>query len=146
MYHLTSYNLFRKYCVASSVTVLSALILLPVESKSLIFSLCSLILALRKSAWLYLYLQVCVCLFLCFLLLLCLFVLCLLTYFVCLLIHSSVSLHNLCIYCREYLILAKSWGLAKIMFASGNFVHLTLWKEVFPLLRQLEVFVSVSAY
>lgn len=39
MYHLTSYNLFWKYCVASSVTVLSALILLPVESKSLIFFL-----------------------------------------------------------------------------------------------------------
>lgn len=75
-----------------------------------------------------------------------LLILCLLTYLVCLLIHSSVSLHNLCIYCREYLVLAKSWGLAKVMFASGNFVHLTLWKEVFPLLRQLEVFVSVSAY
>lgn len=54
----------------------------------------------------------------------------------------------ICIFTAEniYLILAKSWGLAKTMFALGDFVHLTFCKEVFPLLRQFCVFICVSAY
>lgn len=58
---------------------------------------------------------------------------------------SNISLHNLLIYCREYLAFARSWGLAKIRFALGNFVQLTLYeKGVAPFLCQFGIRTAVS--